>query len=134
MTRVDGGELILDEDTGLILLGEEPFTGVECFRYESGRVSIENTVVGGRKTGPTRAWYESGALKSEGELVADSAEGLFREWHENGRIKREGTFDHSIFTEYRIWDEAGALVEEYRMQPGDPLHQHLELLRRLDAT
>jgi antitoxin component YwqK of YwqJK toxin-antitoxin module len=131
--RVDIRELVLDEETGAHLLDDVPFTGTGCLYYHpSGQVAEASTFVAGRKTGPTRKWYPSGALKSEGRYENDSAEGLFREWHENGRLKREGQFDHSIFTEYQEWDKRGRLVEEYRMQEGDPFHQHLTFLKGLE--
>jgi len=131
--RVDIRELVLDEETGAHLLNDVPFTGIGClYRFPSGRLAEESTFVDGQKTGPTRKWYKSGALKSEGRYECESAEGPYREWHENGQLKREGGFDHSIFTEYQEWDARGRLVEEYRLQEGDPLYEHLMFLKGLE--
>lgn len=131
--RIDIRELALDEETGAHCLGDVPYSGIGCLYYHpSGQVAEESVFVDGRKHGLSRKWYQSGALKSEGQLVDESAEGPFREWHENGQLKREGTFDHSIFIEFREWDDQGRLVEEYRMQEGDPFHEHLMFLKRLE--
>ena len=100
---------------GLHYLDAEPFTGILEFRQPDGTLEAEEEYKDGLLSGYKRAWYPSGQLQLEAECAWGEYHGQVREWHESGQLASHRVYAYGIKVEGREWDEAGALVGEYRI-------------------
>jgi hypothetical protein len=129
MLRVDEEALDEDDDTLIMSYEGRPFTGIAVYRDR--RFRGERQYQDGQLHGPSRGWYHSGSPAYELECAWGHVHGHLREWYENGQLMAEEIYEFGIRVAGRKWNQAGELIEEFRLGESDPTF--LELLRRRQA-
>jgi len=105
---------------GLYYLERAPFTGVAFYLAKDGWVESEADYQRGLLWGVTRVWFGQGILEREAQCAWGAYHGLVREWHPNGRPAVEAKYEYGVRVWGKRWDDCGILVEEFRLQEGDP--------------
>jgi hypothetical protein len=70
--------------------------------------------------GRVREWYQSGSLKEDAEFALDVYSSRVRKWREDGSLISDQIYELRLKVESKRWDEAGQLVEDYRIAADDP--------------
>jgi hypothetical protein len=141
--QVAAADLRLDRHQGVILLGDEPFTGrsvqmgplgapvdetdlvrgqregTRVQRYNDGAISAVTIYRDGRREGVARTWWHDGALRSEAHFVDDVAQGVQRQWFRSGSLFKEvNLVDGREVGLQRAWRENGAIYNNYEARDG----------------
>src|ERR1700687_2168026 len=122
----------LEDRDGLILLDDEPFTGIGYYLDEQGRLEAEVTYQDGARTGPSHGWWDTGGLSYEYDLFRGVYHGKKREWHRNGQLAEESEYELGIKVRHKLWDEDGELIEEGELDKNHPDYARLDRLGRAD--
>jgi len=121
--------LLKMNDDQIYFDGPEPFTGVAYQLRDDGSVWAEQTLLHGVPDGPTRSWYPNGQLKTETNYKLGWGDGVSREWYPDGRLKSYDLIECGISIECKGWDEAGALIDDYHIDPASGQFSRLQQLR-----
>ena len=106
---------------GLVYLPnqEEPFTGKNLCKYDSGQKANEGNFKDGEKDGKWTWWYENGQKESEGNWKDGKEEGKWTEWYQNGQIKSEKNYkDWERDGKWTWWDENDQKLDEKNYKDG----------------
>jgi antitoxin component YwqK of YwqJK toxin-antitoxin module len=125
MQRVPESNLDYNAEEGIYYYGDRPFTGVTFTEYPNGSRMSETSYENGLFHGVSRVWRRTGQLEAETSCSFGAVHGTSRTWHANSQLEEEGEYEHAALIRSRKWDEAGNLVEEYRLKESDPAHASL---------
>ncbi len=134
MDRIDIGKLEDGLGAGnetILCLDGHPFSGVACELDANGSCIAEQTYKDGVLHGPETTWHPNGVVASETDYVNNRIHGLSKEWYESGQPMLEGAFEHSFAVWRKQWDEAGNLIEDYRVDRVPEDLERLEMDRRI---
>ena len=92
--------------------GEELFSGVAHWFYETEELGSEMSYVNGMQDGWTRGWYKSGQLRTEKYYKKGVVNGTLKKWYENGQLELEEEIVNGELIIGRTWDESGNLISE----------------------
>lgn len=115
---LDGPDVDWDDQQALLYQGE-PFTGEAVEYHPDGTLWTLRTFAGGFEEGPTRQWYRDGTQHRDGLLRGHQPDGEWREWRPDGTPRPLDVFDRGRRVSYRVWDQAGEVVEDVELPPPD---------------
>jgi hypothetical protein len=108
-------------DEGLRRSGRKLFTGTVLYGTEDPYwLRREVELREGMKWGRAQEWYRSGGLREDAEFALDVYSGRVRKWREDGSLISDQIYELGLRIESKCWDEAGRLVEDYRIADDDP--------------
>jgi antitoxin component YwqK of YwqJK toxin-antitoxin module len=128
LKTVDLDDLEIDGCNYAFLDGER-FTGTADEKWPDGSVRATQDYVDGMRHGKGREWSQTGQLLLEESFEYGGAEGLSRYWYENGQLKAERFNEYGFRVWHKEWDEAGNLIDDWRLTPDDPNYSSFVLRR-----
>lgn len=131
LPRVDGDDL--EWEGQVQTWHDEPFTGIEVWRFPNGAIESESTYKDGFKDGLARTWDEHGQLRSQYSCRLGSAYGNRKKWHANGQLAEDSNYEWGVRLDEKEYNEQGVLINEFIMDPSDPESQYGILLNFKDA-
>lgn len=131
LPRVEGDDL--EWEGQLQTWNDEPFTGIEVWRFPSGAIESETTYRDGLSDGLSRSWDEQGRLRSQFTCRLGAMHGNCRKWHGNGQLAEDGNYEWGVRINEREYNEHGALISEFALDPADPSSQFGILLKFREA-
>jgi antitoxin component YwqK of YwqJK toxin-antitoxin module len=131
MQRIDSNLLFRDDDQIYRYQGK-PFTGVAYELRQDGTLWGEQTFARGVLDGASRSWYPNQQLQHETNYKLAWAHGWKKEWYPDGKTKSAKLFELGVCVERKCWDGAGALIEDYKIDPASNDFATLEQKRRAE--
>jgi len=122
----------LQYESGLMLLGGKPFTGV-AFRSHDDEGWLEREIEyrDGVEWGWKREWGRRKKPIRESPMLRGVVHGRERTWHDNGALATEGEYEYGIALWESSWSEDGALVARVELAETHPNFALLQQLRRI---
>lgn len=131
LPRVDGDDL--EWEGQVQTWNDEPFTGIEVWRFPNGAIESESTYKDGFKDGLSRTWDEDGQLRSQYTCRLGSAYGNRKKWHANGQLAEDSNYEWGVRLDEKEYNEQGVLINEFIMDPSDPESHYGILLNFKDV-
>ncbi|MBT2533584.1 hypothetical protein J7E83_15940 [Arthrobacter sp. ISL-48] len=127
LPRVDGDDL--EWEGQLQTWNDEPFTGIEVWRFPNGAIESESTYKEGLRDGLSRTWDENGLLGSEFTCRLGTMHGNSKKWHANGQLAEDGNYEWGVRIDEKEYNQQGVLIDEFAIDPADPNSQYGILLK-----
>ncbi len=131
LPRVEGDDL--EWEGQLQTWNDRPFTGTEVWRFPNGAIENETAYKDGLSDGLSRTWDEHGQLRSQFTCRLGAMHGICRKWHANGQLAEEGNYEWGVRLDEKEYNEQGALINRFTIDPADPLSQYGVLLKLREA-
>ncbi len=111
--------LNLDKDSGIVLFGEKPFTGIGIKKYSDGSYAEAISYNRGKKDGKRFKWFQSGIKSYEADYTNNLLHGEVKSWWINGELRSESNYangkPHGV---QKQWYDTGALFKVMNMVNG----------------
>jgi antitoxin component YwqK of YwqJK toxin-antitoxin module len=131
LPRVEGDDL--EWEGQLQTWNDEPFTGIEVWRFPNGAIESEATYKAGLRDGLLRTWDERGQQRSQLMCRLGALHGNCKKWHANGQLAEDGNYEWGVRVDEKEYNAQGALINEFAIDPTDPNSQYGILLKFREA-
>lgn len=113
-------DIHLENKNGIILLNNQPFSGVVYSMFSNTKDTAEIvTFYKGKEHGEWKKFYPNGRLAGRRFFENGTKVKTLKEWWENGNIKISGSFSEGENNgEYREWNRNGRLVRDMHYKLG----------------
>ncbi|UZX01722.1 hypothetical protein F8G81_03130 [Arthrobacter sp. CDRTa11] len=131
LPRVEGDDL--EWEGQLQTWNDEPFTGIQVWRFPNGAIESETTYKDGLSDGLSRSWDEQGQLRAQFTCRLGAMHGNRKKWHANGQLAEDGNYEWGVRIDEKEYNGQGALISEFTLDPADPDSQYGILLKFREA-
>ena len=111
--------LIIQRETGLVLLNGHPYSGASVAYHTSHQLATYTEYLNGKKHGLYQSWFSSGQRSFSGYYLEGRRHGHSASWWTNGCLRTESNFvrgtAHGI---QQAWYQSGALFRVIRLVDG----------------
>ena len=117
--RVSADSVHAERELGLILSGNDPYSGVVEHRDAAGTLTRELSYLDGRRSGRTRYFYPTGRVSYEAFHLSGKLVDTARSWWRDGTLRSESTFRDGLADGYRKeWYRSGNPFKHYTYVAG----------------
>jgi hypothetical protein len=119
LVEVARADLEIRSETGLVLLGDRPFSGAALRWHENGSLGERIEYLDGKKHGTYQSWFEDGALAFRGNYAAGRKHGVVETWWNDGVQRSMSHYQFGIAEGTQLeWYASGALFKELNLVDG----------------